>query len=77
MPKREAARRMERPEAPAHELSVAALPIAADLTQCADRERLPAETLARFGRIDVLVNNTSLGRLGRLETLAADEVDDR
>lgn len=70
-----AARRAERLEALAHELGPAALPVPADLTRRADRERLVAETLARFGRIDVLVNNAGLGRLGWLETLAAEEIE--
>jgi 7-alpha-hydroxysteroid dehydrogenase len=34
-----------------------ALPVATDVTQTADLERLVAATLAEFGRIDVLVNN--------------------
>ena len=44
------------------------LTIAADLADPATPERLVAETIARFGGIDVLINNAGLG----LPTLFAD-----
>jgi len=56
-----------------------ALPVQADVALTADRERLLAETLAAFGRIDLLVNNAGMGprqRMDLLEVAAAsyDEV---
>ncbi|HTU24193.1 MAG TPA: SDR family NAD(P)-dependent oxidoreductase [Pirellulales bacterium] len=45
-----------------------AVGIAADVTQAADVERLVAETIARFGRLDVLVN--AVGRSARGTLLA-------
>lgn len=72
-----AARRAERLEALARVLGPAIWPVPVDLTQPAERERLIAETLAHFGRIDVLVNNAGLGRLGWLETLTAEEVTEQ
>ncbi|MTA15393.1 MAG: SDR family oxidoreductase [Actinobacteria bacterium] len=38
-----------------------AVAIAADLSSSDDRERVVAETLERFGRVDVLVNNAGIG----------------
>jgi len=72
-----AARRVERLEALAHELGPAAWPIRSDLTERGDRERLVAEALAHFGRVDVLVNNAGCGRLGWLEQLSAEEVEEQ
>ncbi len=72
-----AARRVERLEALAHELGPAAWPIPSDLTRRGDRERLVAEALAHFGRVDVLVNNAGCGRLGWLEQLSAEEVEEQ
>lgn len=39
---------------------VAALGVAADITVKADVERMVAETLAAFGRIDILINNAAM-----------------
>ena len=55
-----AARRRERLQAIAASLPDS-LPITADVTRPDDRERLVKETLTRFGRIDVLVNNAGVG----------------
>jgi NAD(P)-dependent dehydrogenase (short-subunit alcohol dehydrogenase family) len=54
-----AARRAERLEALVDELP-SALAVAADLSQAADRERLVAATLERFGSVHVLVNNAGI-----------------
>src|SRR2546423_440256 len=37
----------------------------ADVGKAADRERLVAEVLARWGRLDVLVNNAAVTSMGR------------
>ncbi len=54
------ARRADRLGALAGELPGASV-CAADMADEADRERLVAEVLERFGRIDVLVNNAGVG----------------
>ena len=53
------ARRADRLDLLASELP-GSIPVAADLADGADRERLVAETLERAGRIDVLVNNAGI-----------------
>jgi short-subunit dehydrogenase len=70
-----AARRYARLEALARDLGPNALPIRADLAQQADIENMVAQTLARFGRIDVLFNNAGFGRLNWLEALSPDEIE--
>ena len=47
--------------------------IQADVGNSADRERLVDETLAKFGRIDVLVNNAGITSVGRKDLLEATE----
>jgi len=67
-----AARRKERLEALAQELSGAdqqVLATPADISKLEDIQRVVAESLKRFGRIDVLVNNAGFGRLSWLEQL--------
>ena len=61
-----AARRAERLERLAEELP-GTVAIEADLSEAADRERLVRETLDRFGRIDVLVNNAGIGHAVSVE----------
>jgi 3-oxoacyl-[acyl-carrier protein] reductase len=45
----------------------------ADIGNAADRDRLVEEVLARFARIDVLVNNAGITSIGRLDILEATE----
>lgn len=50
------------------------LPVAADLTQEEDIQRLVDETLDEFGRIDILVNNAAtVGQPGMLEEVSTQE----
>lgn len=71
------ARRLDRLQAlgravdPAGERS---LVVAGDLTNEADRRRLVDETLARFGRIDGLVNNAGFGQRGPIEQVPIEAI---
>ncbi len=63
------ARGLERAEAAAKEvrsLGVEALAVQADVSVQADIDRMVAETLTRFGRIDIAINNVG-GRRGKPE----------
>lgn len=44
-----------------------ALAVTADVSVAADRERLVAEALAHFGRVDALVNNAGVGAVAAVE----------
>lgn len=69
-----AARRVERLEALAQEIQemktgAETLVMPADLSRLEDIQALVQQTLDRFGRLDVLVNNAGFGRLDWLENL--------
>jgi short-subunit dehydrogenase len=69
-----AARRVDRLEDLAQEIDAMgngaeALVVQADLSRLEDIQKLVAQTLEKFGRIDVLVNNAGFGRLDWLEKL--------
>ena len=52
----------------AQETGAITFPIAADIRKAADCERITRETLDRFGRVDVLVNNDGAPPLGEIES---------
>src|SRR4026209_1488891 len=56
-----AARRKDALEALAARCGSRALPVVADVTQRANVHRIVDETLSRFGRIDVWINNAGIG----------------
>jgi NAD(P)-dependent dehydrogenase (short-subunit alcohol dehydrogenase family) len=70
-----AARRVERLETLADELA-GTVAIGVDLSRADDRERLVAETLERFGRVDVLVNNAGIGHAVSVENETLDDFRD-
>jgi uncharacterized protein len=67
-----AARRLERLQALAHEieaLGADVLVVQTDMSKFGDIQSLVSQTIERFGRVDVLVNNAGFGRLDWLEKL--------
>lgn len=71
------ARRQERLDALARELDPSGrgvLALAGDVTNDADRRRWVAETLAKFGRIDALVNNAGYGTRGPVELVPVEKI---
>ena len=67
------ARRVERLQRLAGELPDS-LVVPADLTKAEDVARVASEALARYGTIDVLVNNAGLGHYNWLERLPEDNI---
>lgn len=47
-----------------------------DVTQRSDMQRLVALAVERYGRLDVLINNAGIGRIGRFDALQVEEWDD-
>jgi len=69
------ARRQDRLEALARETDASGanvLAVAGDITSDVDRRKLVAATLAKFGRIDGLVNNAGYGTRGPVELVPVD-----
>ena len=68
------ARRLERLQAIARGVEDRVLPLAVDITDAAARERAVADTLARFGRIDVLANVAGRGVAGACEEFSLEQL---
>ena len=51
------------------------LAVALDVTEDGQPEQVVATAIARFGGIDVLVNNAGYGQLGFFETLSTEQID--
>jgi 3-oxoacyl-[acyl-carrier protein] reductase len=66
-------RSQERADATAAELGGDAFGVGAELTDPAAPAALVDRTLARFGRLDVLVNNAGAGQVAASETLAVED----
>lgn len=71
-----AARRAPLLEELAHECELAgaeAISVEADVSKREDVERLAHEAIARFGHIDVWINNAGVGALGRFEEIPLED----
>lgn len=51
------------------------LPITADVANFDDIAKIAGETIARFGRIDIWINNASVAEWGTVESLDVDTID--
>jgi len=57
-------------------LGVQTLALAVDMTSGDDNARIVRETIARFGRIDILVNNSGGPKPGSLHDITEDDLDE-
>jgi 3-oxoacyl-[acyl-carrier protein] reductase len=74
-----ASRDLSRSQAVADEIARAggeALPLAADVANSADVQRMIAQTMARYGRLDVLFNNAGISPSGRVTEVSESEWDE-
>src|SRR5262249_55461683 len=71
-----AARREQMLHAVASRCGGRALPIVADVTRRGDVQRIADETIARFGRIDVWINNAGQGITRPPTELTDEDIDD-
>lgn len=69
------ARRGDVLKAVAADCGANALPIVADVTKRAEVERVVAETIARFGHVDVWINNVGQGITRNPSELTDDDID--
>jgi len=71
------ARRADRLDAAASEIAAAggqALPMVADVTREADMDRFVAQTVERFGRLDVMMCNAGFGIAGAIDDISPDQM---
>ena len=71
------ARRADKLAQAAHEIEQAGgrvLAIAADVTDGESMQRMVAETIARFGRLDVIVCNAGFGIYGAIDEISTEQM---
>src|ERR1700754_4828609 len=71
------ARRRDRLEAVAAEITAAggqALAVVADVTHASDMDGFVAQTIARFGRLDVMMCNAGFGIAGAIDEIPPDQM---
>ena len=68
-----AARRLDRLEKLASDLSVRVTPVACDMTVDADLERLMQTTIDEYGKVDIVVNNAGISNVIPAEDEAIDD----
>jgi NAD(P)-dependent dehydrogenase (short-subunit alcohol dehydrogenase family) len=69
-------RRQEKLQQLAHEIGASALVIAADVSKKSDVEDVVARTVAKFGGINVLLNNAGVLHVGNVEQITEQQWDE-